>query len=217
MDLRGHGRGLRVDRRFTLAACADDAADVLDVLGAGSVIAVGYSMGGAVAQLLWRRHPERVDGLVLCSTAATFNTTARERALFTGLTPVAAVSRVAPPRVRAAAALRLLTGRPDRSIRQWALGEVSRHDWVRIVEAGREIGRFDSRPWIGGIEVPAAVTVTLHDDIVPVARQLSLAGAIHGATLHEVAGDHGSCVNEPRHWLPALCSAVASVHRRNAA
>jgi 3-oxoadipate enol-lactonase len=216
MDLRGHGRGLRLDQRFTLEACADDAAALLDVLAIPKVIAVGYSMGGAVAQLLWQRHPERVDGLVLCSTAATFNATARERALFTSLTPVAAASRVAPPRVRAAAALRLLTGRPDRSIRQWALGEISRHDWIRIVEAGRAIGRFDSRRWIGGLDLPVAVAVTLHDDIVPLARQLSLAGAIPGATLHEVAGDHGACVNEPRRWLPALCSAVASVHRRAA-
>ena len=33
---------------------------VCDVLGIDRVIPVGYSMGGAVAQLMWRRHPERV-------------------------------------------------------------------------------------------------------------------------------------------------------------
>src|SRR3954454_14025751 len=69
VDMRGHGRGIRNGRRFRLADCADDAAATLDELGAGPVIAVGYSLGGPVAQLLWRRHPEKVDGLVLCATA----------------------------------------------------------------------------------------------------------------------------------------------------
>jgi pimeloyl-ACP methyl ester carboxylesterase len=47
----------------------------VDIAGHGSPLVwerltvVGYSMGGMVAQLLWRRHPERVAGLVLCATA----------------------------------------------------------------------------------------------------------------------------------------------------
>ena len=61
-DLRGHGRGIRSRRRFRLADCADDVAALLDQLGAEPAIVVGYSMGGPVAQLLWRRHPERVAG-----------------------------------------------------------------------------------------------------------------------------------------------------------
>ena len=37
-----------------------------------AAIAVGYSMGGPVAQLLWKRHREQVDGLVLCATSDRF-------------------------------------------------------------------------------------------------------------------------------------------------
>ena len=51
-----------------LADCADDMAALIDELGTGPVIAVGYSMGGPIAQLLWKRHPEKVAGLVLCAT-----------------------------------------------------------------------------------------------------------------------------------------------------
>ena len=69
-DLRGHARGLRSRRHVRLADCADDLAVMLDQLGTGPVIAAGYSMGGPVAQLLWRRHPERVNGLVFCATSA---------------------------------------------------------------------------------------------------------------------------------------------------
>ncbi len=82
-DLRGHGRGLRARRRFRLADCADDVAALLEVLRVeGTTIAVGYSMGGPVAQLLWRRHPEVVDGLVLCATSYRFINGARERFIF---------------------------------------------------------------------------------------------------------------------------------------
>ena len=44
-----------------LADCADDVAALVDELGVTKVIAAGYSMGGPVAQLLWRRHPDN-DG-----------------------------------------------------------------------------------------------------------------------------------------------------------
>ena len=46
------------------------AAATLVALDTGPVIAVGYSMGGPVAQLLWRRHRDLVSGLVLCATCA---------------------------------------------------------------------------------------------------------------------------------------------------
>ena len=64
--------GLRSRRVFRLADCADDCAATLVELGTGPVIVVGYSMGGPVAQLLWRRHRDLVVGLVLCATTAGF-------------------------------------------------------------------------------------------------------------------------------------------------
>ncbi|HYD08770.1 MAG TPA: alpha/beta hydrolase, partial [Acidimicrobiales bacterium] len=79
LDHRGHGRGIRTLRRFRMRDCADDAAALLDVLDVPSAIVVGYSMGGAVAQLLWRRHPSKVDGLVLCATAPVFAESDREK------------------------------------------------------------------------------------------------------------------------------------------
>jgi pimeloyl-ACP methyl ester carboxylesterase len=36
-----------------------------NALGIERFIATGYSMGGLIAQLLWRRHPERTSRLVL--------------------------------------------------------------------------------------------------------------------------------------------------------
>ncbi len=103
-DLRGHARGIRSWRRFRLADCADDVAATMDVLAIESAIMVGYSMGGPVAQLMWKRHPEKVDGLVLCATSHSFVPGVRERLIFTstmaaaaGTTRVGGVMTAWPP------------------------------------------------------------------------------------------------------------------------
>ncbi|HUH08500.1 MAG TPA: alpha/beta fold hydrolase, partial [Egibacteraceae bacterium] len=84
-DHRGHGRGLRSPQPFRLADAADDLAGMLRELGTGPVVAVGYSMGGPLAQLLWRRHPDLVGAIVLCATSDTFALTPRDRWVWRGM------------------------------------------------------------------------------------------------------------------------------------
>lgn len=79
IDHRGHGRGIRSRRRFRLADCADDTAAALRRLDTGPVVAIGYSMGGPVAQLLWRRHGDLVAGLGFVATGTEFVTGNRHR------------------------------------------------------------------------------------------------------------------------------------------
>ena len=71
-NLRGHGRQGRGAPPFSVEACADDLAALINELSIGRAIVVGYSMGGAIAQMLARRHRDAVHGLVLCATAASF-------------------------------------------------------------------------------------------------------------------------------------------------
>ncbi len=54
LDHRGHGRGLRA--HFTLEDAADDAAALVEQLGVGPVVLVGYSMGGPISLHLADRH-----------------------------------------------------------------------------------------------------------------------------------------------------------------
>ena len=72
IDHRGHGRGLRAMTPFRLTDCAADVAAVLHALGIDRTIVVGYSMGGVIAQLLIRDHPEVVAGMVLSGTCQHF-------------------------------------------------------------------------------------------------------------------------------------------------
>src|SRR5437763_277243 len=69
IDHRGHGRGLRPLVPFRLTDCAADAAAALRALDAAPALVVGYSMGGAIAQLVGRDHPDVASGIVLRGTA----------------------------------------------------------------------------------------------------------------------------------------------------
>ena len=99
----------------------------------------------------------------------------------------------------------------DREIRQWARAEITGHDWMRVLEAGRAIGNFDSRQWISGVDVPCAQVMTIDDDIVSLTRQEALAEALPQASLHLVPGGHAACVEDPGAFVPALVRAVSAV------
>jgi 3-oxoadipate enol-lactonase len=80
-------------------------------------------------------------------------------------------------------------GLPDTAETTWVTGELVRGSARDIAEAGRELGRFDSRPWLGELAAPAAVVVTTRDRSVPPAWQRDLARRLHAPTF-DSPGDH---------------------------
>ncbi len=217
LDNRGHGRGIRSSHRFRLEACADDAVALLDALGIERVVACGYSLGGPIASLLWRRHPPRVEGLVLCATAAHFARSPTGRRRLEVLGRVGAAARFLPARVVVPATTRLIGDiNARRGLEPWVGEELLLGDGPSLLQAAGELGRWDSRPWIGELDVPAAVVVTTLDDLVPPAEQRWQAEAI-GASVHEVAGPHTACVGTPDLFAAALVAASGDVADRLAA
>ena len=69
LDNRGAGRSDKPHGAYTLDQMADDAIAVLDDAGFDTVHVVGASMGGAIAQLVALRYPERVRSLTLVCTS----------------------------------------------------------------------------------------------------------------------------------------------------
>jgi 3-oxoadipate enol-lactonase len=67
--------------------------------------------------------------------------------------------------------------RPGKTM-SWLHSEMTRHSARAIAEAGKELGRFDSRAWLRPFPFPTAVVVTTEDDAVPPAKQYELAAAI---------------------------------------
>ena len=216
LDHRGHGRGIRSRRTFRLEDCADDVAAVADVLDLPAFVPVGYSMGGPIAQLVWRRHPDRTDGLVLCATSHNFPGQFPFRGLFEFQAVLAAnlAMRLTPPRVRRWLAEELLGRRMKGSQDEWRWTEFRRNDPVKMIEAAQAMGRYTSHDWIGGVDVPTAVVVTLRDRLVRPERQRKLAAAVPAATVHEVDGDHPVGVLEPHRFVPALLDACLDVSSR---
>ncbi|MFK8025546.1 MAG: alpha/beta fold hydrolase [Ilumatobacter sp.] len=213
-DHRGHGTGLRSKKRFRLEDCADDAVAVADAMGIDQFIPVGYSMGGPITQLVWRRHPERVRAMVLCATAPVFSGKRVERVSFLGASAVAALARITPEQARTWLTDQLYLQRKASEWEPWAIEQASSHDWRMLLEAGNAIGNFDSRPWIGDLDVPTSLVMTMRDPVVSRRRQTMLFDLIDDATVFRVDGDHGAVVEGARRFVPALLRALSSVEQR---
>lgn len=215
-DMRGHGRGIRSFRPFALEDCADDIAALLESMNTGPAVIVGYSMGGPVAQLLWRRHRDRVAGLVMVATSARPVQTDRASRVFGRFMGSAALAGRIPefatwlPRRLARSVGKPRERQRATSLSTWARAEMRRHNLRQLLEAGAELGRYDARGWIGEIDVPTVVVVTERDRAVPAAAQLALANGIPRASVHRLDSGHLSCVSPNfGHTVLAACRDVA--------
>jgi 3-oxoadipate enol-lactonase len=217
IDLRGHGDGIRAGSRFRLEDCADDIAALAEVLDIGTFVAVGYSMGGMVAQLLYHRHAPLLSGLVLCATARNVLGSPTEKLTALAL-PTAAAAIAWNPLLQPMSAeflgMTLLGSMDDPATARWARAQLRRTTLGTAVSAIRAVSEFTSHSWIGEVDIPAAVVVTVRDRIVPASRQMKLAQAIPGASVHEVDADHAVCVTAPQVFSQALLQACWSVEAR---
>lgn len=216
-DQRWHGRGI-ASEHFHLEDCADDAAALLDLLDIDRATVVGYSMGGALAQVVWHRHPDRVRALVLCSTAMTWYGNRAERLFFAALAAANhwwtqhARQRVQEQRDQLPAVPPVPRTDSMDEMRTWARGELrSTSPWALPV-ALAELARYDSSGWMGEVTVPTAVVVTAKDHAIPTARQRLLAETIPDAIVSEHPGGHASLFFDSRRWLPTFLDAVHEVH-----
>jgi 3-oxoadipate enol-lactonase len=217
-DQRWHGRGIRAGRRFRIEDLADDAVAVADELGIDQFIPVGYSLGGAVAQMIWKRHPERVSGLVLAATARNYRGSGLESTFFRLLPPLLVpLAITSPPTLHASALeaglLRDLEGGlvegPEFS--RWALNELKMTSRKTTFSALSALGSFNSAEWIGDVDVPTSVVVTLRDKAIRTSRQQALARAIPHAAVFELDGGHVSLITKADEFSRVMVEACNAV------
>jgi pimeloyl-ACP methyl ester carboxylesterase len=205
IDHRGHGRGIRPATPFRLDDCAADAAAVLRTLDVGPALVFGYSMGGAIAQLMARDHPDVVAGLGLGGTAQHWQE-AELRRVWKAMGMLGFSLRVFPGWTLRWGLTR--TGLVNDPNAAWLRSELLRHDPKAIAEAGRELSRFDSRPWLTPLDIPSAMVLTSHDDAVSPEKQHELARAL-GARVFDAPIRHLHVSNSPRKFNPALLELLA--------
>ena len=58
------------------------------------------------------------------------------------------------------------------------------------------------------------MVVNRHDRVIAAARQLAVARAIPGATIHDIDAGHAACALETETFVPAFVEACATVNAR---
>jgi len=200
-DNRGAGRSDKPEGPYDLAVMAGDAIAVLDAVGYESAHVMGASMGGAIAQILAVRHPERVRSLILACTACQHHPWRRE--LLARWATVAAEDGMA---ACSHEALRWVAG-PRSAQRLWlalgALGALAGKGpaapFVSQVEAILAMDddiRFELR----GVAAPTLVLVGTQDILTPLGDSEEIASLLPNAELAVVGGGaHGFMVEHAAH------------------
>jgi pimeloyl-ACP methyl ester carboxylesterase len=215
-DVRGHGRSWKGSNRFSFEHAADDMAALLRELETGPVIAVGYSMGGAIVQYLWRQHPDLVAGLVLAATNYKARVARHEElVVLPFFAAVVGLSRVVEifshlPKGLIKRFLPKLADQLHEAETRWALDEARRTSLRMLVETGREIALHDASEWLHEIDVPTSVVVTEKDRAVPAQHQHEMVQLIEGAELFPYDDGHLACISpEFGVVLAEACQSVA--------
>ena len=212
VDHRGHGRGLRTNEKFELSDAAEDAAQLLRLLGVGPVVTIGYSMGGPISMLLAQSHPDLVRGMVLQATELEWKSGWIERFRWKTVHILGPYLRShAYPRSMRWGIKRLLgPNHPTAQFVPWLASELRRNDSFNMVQAGQSLSHFDARSWASSLGKPAASLVTTGDRLVTPRRQRALADAMN-AFIVEVPADHLAAWTAPEAFAKATVELVRSV------
>jgi 3-oxoadipate enol-lactonase len=215
LDHRGHGRGMRPRAAFSLEECADDAFTLLEELGVGPVIVVGFSMGGAIAMLFHHRHRDRVAGMVFCGTALEWKATPRERLVWRGMSLFEVALRSGTGEGIVARVLQEVSeGALElESLQPWVQGEFERGYPADLAGAGRALSTYDGRSLAPDVDVPCAVVVTTSDQMVRPEKQYELADALNAEVI-TLEGDHFAPFSRGPAFAKAIRVAVDRVVER---
>jgi len=189
-DLRGFGQSGVTEGTVSMARLADDVAALVEALEIREpIVPCGLSMGGYVALAFWRRHAERLRGLILCDTraaadspeAAAARRQTADRVLREGMGILAdsMLPRLVAPRTlesRPQIAERLratILACDPRGAAAAALGMAERPDFTAE---------------LGDVRCPTLVLVGADDAISPREEMLSMAAEIPGCRFVSIEG-----------------------------
>ncbi len=168
LDLPGHGEspGKALN---SIAAYAEAVEDFLNDNDLKKVFLVGHSMGGAIAQTVAARNPDKAQGLVLVSTGARLGVNPMILQLFGNDLPTAvsllrqtAFGPSAPEAIAAEVEKRMLTIDPQNAVRDFSACDA-----------------FDGRAQLAAIRCPALVAVGEHDQLTPTKLNRRLAESLN--------------------------------------
>ena len=201
IDMPGHGESTG---RFCDGA--EEAAEAVDAvraaLGLDSVVVIGQSLGGAVAQTYARRHAAYCSAAVVASSGCTFNIDPARLALIDSDWP-ACIEHYARGQISERASVELL----DEARRQ-----VAKRNPAAMKADLMACTRFDSRPWVGEIAPPVLIVSAYEDRLTPFATVLPL---LDGAPRAEMTllspGGHALMLEHPARFAAAIDSFLEQI------
>jgi len=225
LDLRGHGESRPGSTGMTIAAMADDLAQVLTTLDLRPALLVGHSMGGMAVLRLARQHGEiladRVSSVMLLSTAAgvvpnvapwNYLGTLAGRAAVTAGGVVARSGRTGLPEgeigrafCRAGFGVAPSVAQVDAVLKMMRAGEPGL--LARLVP---ELMACDERAVFDELSIPVTVVVGSRDRVTPPALARRLAELLVGANLVVWPGGGHMLMYERREALDWLMERLAS-------
>ena len=187
-DMPGYGHSAPIEP-YTFKGLAQSCIRLIEGLDCGSVVLLGHSMGGMVAQEVVARRPELVSKLVLCGTTASFGKpdgewqrefiAQRTAPLDAGETMEQLAQRLVPQMVGPASlpeGVKLATH---------CMALVLPSTYRRALEA---LVTFDRRANLAQINVPTLLVAGEHDHNAPVAVMKKMADSIARSTFIEMRG-----------------------------
>jgi pimeloyl-ACP methyl ester carboxylesterase len=187
-DMPGYGRSAPIEP-YTFKGLAQSCIALIEGLQCGSVILLGHSMGGMVAQEVVARRPDLVSRLILCGTSPAFGkpdgdwqrrfVAERTAPLDAGRTMAELAEQLVPQMIGPGSlpeGVKLATH---------CMAQVSPATYRRALEA---LVSFDRRANLPNIHVPTLLVAGEHDRNAPPAVMKKMADAIAGSSYIEMKG-----------------------------
>jgi poly(3-hydroxyoctanoate) depolymerase len=185
-DAPGTGES-SIGRLRRMTGLADLTAQLLDALGLGTVDVLGYSFGGALAQQLAHRHPDRVGRLILGATMCGLGgIPARPDVYWHMAHPL----RYRSQRYLRWVAPQIYGGRARRPGTAGAQSMAARlahpPSTLGYLSQLAAMSGWSSLPWLSALRMPVLVLAGDDDPIIPLINARILAWRIPDAQLHIV-------------------------------
>jgi 3-oxoadipate enol-lactonase len=212
-DLRGFGES-EARSPYSMDQYADDAAELLDQLGIGSVTVVGLSMGGYVAFAFWRRYRKlvRAMGLVDTRSGADSHESRKKRDDLITLAESQGVRALADAQIAGMLGKTTREGSPELVERvHKMLASAPLEGVVGALGAMRD--RVDSTPTLSGIDVPVHIVVGEEDVLTPPKESRAMQQLIPGSSLEVIAGSgHLTNLEQPAIFNRTMSDFFSRVH-----
>jgi len=206
VDLRGHGES-RGSGQTTIEEMGVDVVELIEYLGLASVVVVGLSLGGCVAQVVAASRPDLVAHLVLADTTAWYGPDAVEAW-------TQRAGKAQADGLNSLSAFQLDRWFGDEFLEEHpAIGEAlldifRANDIDEYVATCSAMGKFDFRPRLGDIDCPTTVLVGELDPATPIEDAEALVAGIPTAELQVLRGArHLTAIERPNEFADVIRAA----------